>query len=121
LAIKRPLACSGTEIGRKKILAGFHVERSKDKAMLPDSTVSGGFWEERRNAKVTETIKTHVEWTVSGCGHVEKKIPKDGDKSPPPFLSFLSGRRGSEEEVKKRCAEQRHLGVASCLFFAAAI
>jgi hypothetical protein len=64
-------------------------------ATLPDSTVSGGFWEER-NAKVNKTIKTHVEWTLSDCGHV--KIPNDGDKNPP--HSFLSGRRGSEEEEK---------------------
>jgi hypothetical protein len=73
------LARSGTEIGRKKNLAGFHAERSNVKsAILPDSTVSGGFWEER-NAKVTKTIKIHVEWTVLDCGHLE--IPNKGEKT----------------------------------------
>jgi hypothetical protein len=71
--------------------------------------VSGGFWEER-NAKVTKTIKTHVEWTVLDCDHMEK-ILHQGDKNPPPF--FL-------ERKERFRAEQRYLGIASCLFFTAA-
>jgi hypothetical protein len=41
-------------------------------AILPDSTVSFGLWEER-NAKVTKTktIKIHVERTVSDCDYME--------------------------------------------------
>jgi hypothetical protein len=84
-------------------------------AILPDSTVSGGFWEER-NAKVTKTNKIHVEWTVSECGHVE--IPNEGDKKPPSFLSR------AEREVPRRRRKSfrgaKHLGTASCSFFAAA-
>jgi hypothetical protein len=43
-------------------------------AILPDSTVSDGFWEERNakakvnvkvKAKVNRTVKFHVEWAVS--------------------------------------------------------
>jgi hypothetical protein len=42
-------------------------------AILRDSTVSGGFWEERNaKDKVNETIKIHVEWAVSDFGHVKK-------------------------------------------------
>jgi hypothetical protein len=101
LANERTLARTGTEISRDKFLAGFHAVRSDVKsAILPDSTVSGGFWEER-NAKVTKTIKIHEEWTVLDCGPAEKKIPNEGDTNLPAFFhSFLSGRRGSEEDEK---------------------
>jgi hypothetical protein len=88
LAIERTLARTGTEISRKKFLAGFHAEQSDVKSdILPDSTVSGGFWEERNaKAKVNKTIKIHVKWAVSDCAHVKKKIPNEGDKNPPPFF-----------------------------------
>jgi hypothetical protein len=80
-------------------------------AILPDSTVSGGFWEERNakakvkvKAKVNRTAKFHAEWSVS--------------KSPTFFLERGGEvRRGMRE---KHCAEQRHLVFASCLFFAGA-
>jgi hypothetical protein len=86
LAIERTLARTGREIGRAIFLARFHAVQSDVKlAILPDSTVSGGFWEER-NDKVTKTIKIHKEWTVLDCGHTEK-IPNKGDKNPPNFLS----------------------------------
>jgi hypothetical protein len=123
LAIENPLARSGTEKGPKKNLAGFHSEQSYVKsAILPDSTVSGDICEER-NAKVNKTIKTHVEWTVADCSHVEISL-----------FSFSSGRRGSEEEEKiiarseefRRCfllilcSSQLGRARQSCLFFAAA-
>jgi hypothetical protein len=42
-------------------------------AILPENTVSGGFWEER-TVKVTKTIiKIYVVQTVSDCGYVEKQ------------------------------------------------
>jgi hypothetical protein len=89
LAIENPLARSGTEIGQNIFFgAGFPAERSNVKlARLPDITVSGGFWEERNTkAKVNKTIKIHVEWAVSDCGHVKKKIPNKGDKNPLTFF-----------------------------------
>jgi hypothetical protein len=69
-------------------------------ATLPDSTGSGGFWEERNakakakakakvkvKVKVNKSIKIHVEWAVSDCGHLKKeKIPNEGDKNPPTFF-----------------------------------
>jgi hypothetical protein len=79
------------------LVSGALAKRSNVKsAILPDSTVSGGFWEER-NAKVTKTIKIHMEWTVSDCSHVE--IPKQGEKTSP-YLSISRGRTGYEEEEK---------------------
>jgi hypothetical protein len=77
--------------------------------------VSGGFWEER-NAKVTKTIKIHVEWMVLDCGHME--IPNEGDKKPPSFLSRAGGEVPRRRRKSLRGA--KHLGTASCLFFAAA-
>jgi hypothetical protein len=58
--------------------------------------MSGGFWEER-NAKVTKTIKIHVEqpcWTAATW-----RSPTKGIKTSL-YLSFSSGMRGSEEEEK---------------------
>jgi hypothetical protein len=111
-------------------LAGFHTERSDVKsAILPDSTMSGGFWEER-NAKVTKTIKIHVEqpcWTAATWRSTTKGIKTSL------YLSFLSGMRGSEEEkIIPRSKAFRHCFLLilcssksgrtrqACLFFAAA-
>jgi hypothetical protein len=100
-------------------------------AILPDSTVSGDFWEEMK-AKITKTIKIYVVRTVSDRSYVE--ILNKGDKTSL-FLFFSSGRRGYEKEAKIIAwskEEFRHgfllilrsseIGRAgqSCLFFAAA-
>jgi hypothetical protein len=81
-------------------MAGLHtVQNDVMLAILLDSTVSGGFWEER-NAKtitetITETIKIHEEWTESDCDRAEK-IPNEGDKTKIlQFPFFFSSRRGS--------------------------
>jgi hypothetical protein len=57
-----------------KIFWQVSTECEATSATLPDSTVSGGFWEERNakakakvkvKAKVNRTVKFHVEWAVS--------------------------------------------------------
>jgi hypothetical protein len=48
------------------------MRSSVKSAILPDSTVSGGFWEERK-AKVKKTIKICVARTVSDCDYVEMR------------------------------------------------
>jgi hypothetical protein len=59
-------------------------------ARLLDSTVSGGFWEERNakaKVKVNKTIKFHMERAVLDCGQEKKeKIPNKRDKTPPTFF-----------------------------------
>jgi hypothetical protein len=67
--------------------------------------------------KVTKTLKIRVVWTVSDGGYVD--ILNKGNKASL-FLSFSSGRRGSEKEAKKNIAWSKDLGPGSCLFFAAA-
>jgi hypothetical protein len=67
--------------------------------------------------KFTKTIKIHVVCTVLDGGYVD--ILNEGDKASL-FLSFSSGRRGSEKEAKKNMARSKYLGAGSCLFFAAA-
>jgi hypothetical protein len=79
-------------------------------ARLLDSTVSGGFWEERNakaKVKVNKTIKFHMERAVLDCGQEKKeKIPTKGTK--PLQLSFLSGRRGAVE-VEKNIARSEDI------------
>jgi hypothetical protein len=93
----------------KKNQASFPSERSDVKlARLPDNTVSGRFWEERNaRAKVNKTIKIHVEWAVSDCGHVKKKIPNEGDKNLRTF--FLERKERFSGGSEKHCVEQRYL------------
>jgi hypothetical protein len=72
LSMERLLGRTGTEKSLKINFWPVSTECGARSALLPDSTVSGGFWEERNakakvkvNVKVNKTIKFHVEWSVS--------------------------------------------------------
>jgi hypothetical protein len=85
--------------GEKKLPLFFLEQKERFRGgYKTDSTLSGGFWEERK-AKVHRTIKTHVEWTVSDCGCVETPL----------FLSRAKGevpRR--RRKIVARSEEFRH-------------
>jgi hypothetical protein len=64
-------------------------------ATLPDSTVSGGIWEER-NTKFKLKLKLKVK------AKVDRNIqPQRGHVQSPINFLFLSGRRGSEGDESK--------------------